>query len=518
MAADQGRYYALDAAQTLSTFMIDGSPDAALFSTFMGSILSTARAAADGAFPRIFAYGEMVALLCAEGNVDAALRLEQLWNDLSRVHSFDLHCAYPMKSFNRKGHTQSFLRICAEHAQVIPTENYTALVNEQERLRDISRLQQEAQTAEAETADRKEAQKSLQAFFHHGHSLAFIMKPDGSLLDVNASAIERAGVTREELIGRSIWDCAWWTGLPEEQSSLRQAVAAARAGKDVRNDCTYLDAGGAHRFADRSMTPVKNDAGEVTLIVASCNDITDRLRAEEALRRSEKLAATGRLAASIAHEINNPLEAVTNALFLARTDPSEVDNYLKLADEELARVAQITKQTLGFYRESAAPTSIRVSVLLDGLLSLYSRKLQSKNLSIRKQCSNEIEIWGSAGELRQVFANQIVNAIDAMPQGGCLTIRLRKSRFWQGDQCPGMRVSLVDNGAGIPHESLRKVFDPFYTTKEDLGTGLGLWITHGIVRRHGGNIRVRSDTRPGRNGTMFMTFLPERGCESNANA
>jgi signal transduction histidine kinase len=312
-------------------------------------------------------------------------------------------------------------------------------------------------------------------------------------------------------------DCPWWIGLPEEQSNLRQAVAAVRAGEDVRSDCTYLDAKGAHRFADRSMTPVKNDAGEVTLIVASYNDITDRLRAEEALRRSEKLAATGRLAASIAHEINNPLEAVTNALFLARTDPLEVDKYLKLADEELARVAQITRQTLGFYRESAAPAPMKVSVLLDGLLSLYSRKLQSKNLSIRKQYSNEIEIWGSAGELRQVFANQIVNAIDAMPQGGCLTVRVKKSRYWQNGHCPGMRISMVDTGFGIPPESMGKIFDPFYTTKEDLGTGLGLWITHGIVRRHGGNIRVKSNARLGKSGTIFMTFLPQRGCESNAN-
>jgi PAS domain S-box-containing protein len=490
--------------------MVDGQPDPLLFNAFIGSIISNAKMAATGEFSRLAVFGEMVALLWADGNVAAALRLEQLWNDLSRTHSFDLRCAYPMKGFDRDGHSQSFVEICAEHAHVIPAENYTVLTSERERLRTIAHLQQQAQIVETETIDRKQAQKSLQAFFNHGHGLAFIIEPDGTLLDVNAAAIAHSGVTREELIGRPIWDCPWWAGLPAEQNALREAVGAAATGEDVRRDCTYLDARGEERFADRSITPVKNDAGDVTLIVASCSDITDRLRAEEALRRSEKIAATGRLAASIAHEINNPLEAITNALYLARMNPAKTDEYLQLADEELARVAQITRQTLGFYRETVSPSTIKVSVLLDELLALYSRRFQSKNLTIEKQYRSEIAIRGLAGELRQVFANLLANAIDAMAQGGWLKVRIAKSRSWK-HQSPGMRITLADTGSGISHDSLSKIFDPFYTTKKDTGTGLGLWITYGLVRKHGGSIQFRSNVKQGKSGTVFTIFLPQYG-------
>ncbi len=179
-----------------------------------------------------------------------------------------------------------------------------------------------------------------------------------------------------------------------------------------------------------------------------------------------------------------------------------------MADEQLTRVAQITKQTLGFYRETATPALVKLSTLLDDLLILYSRKLEAKNLSVIKQYRDELEIWGLEGELRQVFANQITNAIYAMPQGGCLTIKIRRSKSWSNGHCPGTAVSLIDNGSGISPESLTKIFDPFFTTKKDVGNGLGLWITHDIVTRHGGTIRARSNARPGASGTIFTTFLP----------
>lgn len=397
VSSSLGRYCAFDAAKTLSSFMVQDVPDPARFHSHVGRILSSILPAAQTELPRIVVFGEMVTLLWSAGNLDAAVKLEQLWSDLARSHSFDLYCAYPMKEFNRERHSQAFLDICAEHSRVIPTENYTALASEDDRLRHISLLQQQALTAETEAAG--------------------------------------------------------------------------------------------------------------------------RLRAEEALRRSEKLAATGRLAASIAHEINNPLEAISNAIYLARSSPSsEIPLYLKLADEELARVAQITRQTLSFYRETATPGIVRLSDLLDDLLSLFSRKFEARNLTIRKQYRGELEIWGLEGELRQVFANQIANAIYAMPQNGCLTIRVRRSKSWSDHQCPGTAVSLVDNGSGISHEALSKIFDPFFTTKYDVGNGLGLWITHDIVTRHGGSIRVRSNARPGASGTIFTTFLPHHEENTRAEA
>ena len=244
---------------------------------------------------------------------------------------------------------------------------------------------------------------------------------------------------------------------------------------------------------------------------AAETEAAGRLRAEEALRHSEKLATTGRLAASIAHEINNPLEAISNAIFLARSSPpEEVAKYLQMADQELARVAQITKQTLGFYRESATPDIVNVSAILDDILNLYSRKLQAKNISVKRQYRGEFEVWGLEGELRQVFANQIANAIYAMPKNGHLTVRIRRSKNWSSKtERSGTAVSLVDTGSGISQETLSKVFDPFFTTKQDVGNGLGLWITQGIVVRHGGNIRVKSNTHPGTSGTIFITFLPQ---------
>jgi signal transduction histidine kinase len=389
-----GRYYSLDAAETLSAFMVNGVPDATLFSSFTGNFLSSIQSANVDS-KRLVLFGEMVNLLMSDGNFDAGLQLEQLWNDLARTHTFQLHCAYLMKDFGREGQNQSFLNVCDAHSHVIPTENYTALASENERLRHISLLQQRAQTAESEAAA--------------------------------------------------------------------------------------------------------------------------RLRAEEALRRSEKHAATGRLAAAIAHEINNPLETISNAIYLARSSsPEDVSMYLKMADEELARVAQITKHTLGFYRETASPGIVKVSTLLDDILNLYIRKLQAKNISIRKEYRSELEVWGLEGELRQVFANQIANAIYAMPQNGCLTIRIRRSKSWSNGQRSGTAVSLIDTGSGISSELLDKIFDPFFTTKQDVGNGLGLWITNDIVARHSGSIRVKSTTRTGASGTIFTTFLPHHNGDTPA--
>jgi signal transduction histidine kinase len=387
VSAKRGQYCAFDAAETLAGFMVNGVLNSDLFHSFMRYILSSVRDSAENKRRRVVFFGEMVALLCAEGDIDAALKLERLWNELIHSHSFQLHCAYPMKLFAQEDHSQAFLALCAEHTHIVPTEEYTTLTTEDDRLRHIALLQERALTAETEAAG--------------------------------------------------------------------------------------------------------------------------RLRAEEALRRSEKLAATGRLAASIAHEINNPLEAISNAIYLARTcPPEETATYLKIADEELARVAQITRQTLGFYRESATPGGVKLSALLDDLLILFKRKLEAKNLSVTKQYRNELEIWGLEGELRQVFANQIANAIYAMPKDGCLTVRIRRSKSWGNGQCPGTAVSLIDNGSGISQESLPKIFDPFFTTKQDVGNGLGLWITHDIVTRHGGSIRARSKDHPGASGTIFTTFLP----------
>jgi signal transduction histidine kinase len=227
-------------------------------------------------------------------------------------------------------------------------------------------------------------------------------------------------------------------------------------------------------------------------------------RAQEALLRSEKLAVTGRLAASIAHEINNPLEAVTNLLFLMREEVSSdrQKNYLAQAEHELARVAEITKQTLRFYREPSQPTATRITTVLDSVLMLFGQRLVSSEIQVeRYERAPSATVLSSPGELRQVIANIIGNAIDAMRTGGRLRIRIAQAR-------QSVRLTMADSGMGIPKEVLPKIFEPFVTTKGETGTGLGLWVTAEIIKRNGWKIRVRSCSRPGHSGTTFSIVIP----------
>jgi signal transduction histidine kinase len=227
-------------------------------------------------------------------------------------------------------------------------------------------------------------------------------------------------------------------------------------------------------------------------------------RAQEALLRSEKLAVTGRLAASIAHEINNPLEAVTNLLFLMREESSSdrQKKYLAQAEQELARVAEITKQTLRFYREPSQPTATRVTTVLDSVLMLFGPRLVSSEIQVeRNERAPSATVLSSPGELRQVIANIVGNAIDAMRTGGRLRIRIAQAR-------QSVRLTMADSGMGIPKEVLPTIFEPFVTTKGETGTGLGLWVTAEIIKRNGWKIRVRSCRRPGHSGTTFSIVIP----------
>lgn len=232
--------------------------------------------------------------------------------------------------------------------------------------------------------------------------------------------------------------------------------------------------------------------------------------AQAALLRSEKLAVTGRLAASIAHEINNPLEAVTNILYLmhGNLSPEQRKQYLVDAEQELARVTEITKQTLRFYREPSQPTATDVSTVLDSVLRLYSSRLKAAGIHVNCEILSETAtVLSTPGELRQILANIIGNATDAMRQGGCLRIRIANRKHWPaGGGC--VRVTIADNGTGIPPDVLPTIFEPFVTTKGETGTGLGLWVTSEIVKKNGWKIRVRSSRNPNRRGTVFSLLIP----------
>jgi C4-dicarboxylate-specific signal transduction histidine kinase len=233
--------------------------------------------------------------------------------------------------------------------------------------------------------------------------------------------------------------------------------------------------------------------------------------AQQALLRSEKLAVTGRLAASIAHEINNPLEAVTNLLYLMRgnNSPEQLKRYLAEAEEELARVTEITKQTLRFYREPSTPSATAVSIVLDSVLTLHGSRLRAAGVAVQREVRSESAmVLSTPGELRQVMANIIGNATDAMRGGGRLRIRISDHSDTTQTK-PFVRVTIADNGTGIPTDVLPTIFEPFITTKGETGTGLGLWVTSEIIKRNGWKIRVRSSRNPGRSGTAFTIVIPK---------
>jgi len=242
-------------------------------------------------------------------------------------------------------------------------------------------------------------------------------------------------------------------------------------------------------------------------------------QAQEALRKSEKLAVAGRLAASIAHEINNPLESVTNLLFLMRTaNPANYAAHLKQAEQELARVTEITKQTLHFYREPARPGPVNVVPVLESVLTLYHPRIASAGVHLQREFKTAIPILAAPGELRQVFSNLIINAVDAMRHGGRLIVRTHSASDPANPAIRGVRVSIADNGMGISKEILHRIFEPFVTTKGETGTGLGLWVTAEIIHKLGGRIRVRSRVSSQPNDratikTVFSIFFP--ACDEN---
>ncbi len=255
----------------------------------------------------------------------------------------------------------------------------------------------------------------------------------------------------------------------------------------------------------------KFEAGGEKLLTVRLRDVTERIRTENVLRLNEKLAATGRLAATIAHEINNPLESVTNLLFLLQYHQALDDTarqYVATASSELARVVHITRQTLGFYRDTSSPVAVKLSSLLQDVLDLYSRKAENRNILITRQFEFDAVVHGFPGELRQIFSNLVANALEAVGRDGGVRVHLYRSHAWRRGEPEGVRVVIADSGPGIPAEHRTKLFEPFFTTKSEKGTGLGLWVARGIVQKHGGAIMVRSSTRPGRSGTVFSVFLP----------
>jgi PAS domain S-box-containing protein len=298
---------------------------------------------------------------------------------------------------------------------------------------------------------------------------------------------------------------------PDDTERLHQSFAAAIQGiREYEEEFRIVFPDGTVHWVITRGRVRRDETGKPTTMVGVTIDVTARKKAENALLVSEKLAVAGRMAATIAHEINNPLNAVGNLLYLIRHDSGaseRTSHYSDLAEAELKRVAHIVRQTLGFYRESNAPVPTRVTAIIDNALELHLPQLAEKEIAVKRRFETDELVPALAGELRQVFANLIVNAIDALPQGGKIIVHVCGSRDWSSSR-KGVRVCIADSGPGIPAELQRQIFEPFFTTKGNKGTGLGLWVAAGIVAKHMGNIRLRSSRRERCHGTIFSIFLP----------
>lgn len=233
-------------------------------------------------------------------------------------------------------------------------------------------------------------------------------------------------------------------------------------------------------------------------------------RTAASLRENQKLATMGRLTASIAHEINNPIASMMNLLYLMRDESlsAEGRNFLDLAGKELDRVVQITRQTLTFYRETPAPVPVHPQDLLDDVVGLFAQKARNAQVSISREYETKDCITVFPGEMRQVFSNLVSNAIDATPAGGRIRIRVRTVSSWTEPGIRGVRITIADTGTGIPEHLLHRIGSAFYTTKGQSGTGLGLWVSSGIVLKYGGVLHISTNTNANRHGTVFNIFLP----------
>ena len=299
---------------------------------------------------------------------------------------------------------------------------------------------------------------------------------------------------------------------PLEELPGRQKLAA------IPSHLSMLDRYGNEFPIEVNIAPIMSDQHELVGTAVVFRDITQRRQTEQTLRVSERLTQAGRLSATIAHEIRNPLDTVTNLVYLLQHDSNSADvtqQYLQMASEELSRITQITGQLLTFHREARHPVFVSISEVLDSVLTLYAPQIRRADITVETRFATTAQVRGFPGELRQVFSNLVGNAIDAMPSGGRLLLSLREGFLSSDSTCKGVRVTIIDTGSGMPLGVRRNLFAPFYTTKGEKGTGLGLWVSRGIIEKHEGTIHVISSVRDGRSGTAFSVFLPFEQVQRN---
>lgn len=370
-------------------------------------------------------------------------------------------------------------------------------------LTELKKAQRELLKSREQLADRLAEIETLYQTAPIG--LAYFDPKEYRYLRLNDEQARIVGKPKDQILGRTLTEIAPIEGLQE----LFDGVAAGEPLVNYLLEGELPERPGEHRTWTVNYFPVLSQSGELKGITAASLEVTEKRRAEDALRQSEKLAAVGRLAASISHEINNPLEAITNLLYLARHEQNEKqrDEYLDTAQHEVSRVSQIATQTLRFHRQPGSPTRISTQELVHAVLALYSGRLTNSGVRIDRRFRSSTKFLCMEGDMRQVMNNLIGNAIDAMRGGGTLYVRSADVTDPRtGHKC--VRITFADTGYGMSAETRRRFTEPFYTTKGISGTGLGMWISNGILEKHGAKLRVHSSQQAGRGGTVFHIYMP----------
>jgi PAS domain S-box-containing protein len=500
VASAHGRYIPLDAVETMTQFMAEATVDEARFVDVVGGAI--ARAAERHAHVR--AFGEMVALLSMQGRREAALRLEELWNDLARTLPFSLLCAYPMSAFGDAQDGTPLLRICGEHSRVFPAESYTALVSADERLRAITLFQQKVLALEAEVAERKEQQRRAEeararlAAIVESSDDAIIGKTlDGIITSWNDGAARIFGYTAEEMIGESIARLV----PPDRRDDLSTILDVVSRGERVDHfETERVRKDGRRIQVSVTVSPIRDTGGRIIGASKVARDVTERRRAEQA--KDEFLAMLG-------HELRNPLAAVQSAIIAARLDDSRRDRALDIAGRQTGQLRRLVDDLLDITRVTRGKIALRterlfLATVVERAVEVTRTQIEERRHTVAVSLPPEIKVDADPGRLEQVLVNLLVNAAKYTPPGG----RIEVIAEALGEE---IVLTVRDDGIGISAETLPHVFDLFAQADKSLdraqgGLGIGLALVRRLVELHGGRVEARSGGCG--QGAEFLVRLP----------
>jgi PAS domain S-box-containing protein len=381
-----------------------------------------------------------------------------------------------------------------------------AIAIENFRLREeLTRKAEEAERANKSHRDIATRVNEVAAIVESSDDAILSKDLTGEIKSWNQAAVRIFGYSHEEIVGSSILRL-----IPEElHQEEKTIIAKIKAGERIDHfETIRVTKGGDRLDVSLSISPIRNENGTIVGASKILRDISAKKRTEASLLQAEKIAAAGRMAATIAHEVNNPLEAVMNLIYLAKLNaenPDQVRTFLNTAEGEVTRVSHIAKQTLGFYRENASPVGTALSELARQVVKIYGPKCTTAGIVIKEHLDSTRKVVVRKGEMMQVISNLIANAIYAMPSGGILSISTKDTN---SPEDLGVVLTISDTGTGIPEKELTRIFDAFFTTRSTIGTGIGLFVAKQFVEGHGGKIHVESSTDPASHGTTMSIFVP----------